>query len=198
VILLTDYGGVICFHQPDEDIAAMASDAEMDVEAFVDAYWRRRVEYDRGDILPGPYWSDVIGRSIEDDRLATIRRLDVQSWLHPNPETLGSFRALIDRYRLALLSNAPEDLALALQTVDWLPTIEPRFFSYALRLVKPDPRIYATVLTSLDVDPREVVFVDDRIENVRAAEAAGMRGIHFREPSDLDVLGSGSAAAAVP
>ncbi|HEV3313124.1 MAG TPA: HAD-IA family hydrolase [Chloroflexota bacterium] len=198
MILLSDYGGVICFHQPEEDVAKMASVAAMSMEEFVDAYWRRRMEYDRGDLLPGAYWSDVLGRPIVDDRLATMRRLDVQSWLHPNPDTLEAFRALTDRYQLALLSNAPEDLALALRTVDWLPTIEPRFFSYAFRLVKPDPRIYDAVLTSLDVDPHEVVFVDDRIDNVRAAEDAGMRGIHFENPSDLDVLGSGSASAAVP
>ncbi|MBE1561111.1 FMN phosphatase YigB (HAD superfamily) [Nonomuraea africana] len=33
-----------------------------------------------------------------------------------------------------------------------------------------------------------MTFVDDRLENVAAAEAAGLVGVHFRDPSDLAPL----------
>ncbi|CAG7657114.1 HAD family hydrolase [Paenibacillus allorhizosphaerae] len=45
---------------------------------------------------------------------------------------------------------------------------------------KPDSRIYDITLRRLAAAPDEVVFVDDTEENVRAAQAIGMHGVHFK------------------
>jgi epoxide hydrolase-like predicted phosphatase len=44
---------------------------------------------------------------------------------------------------------------------------------------KPDPRIYQICLTQLGVTPSSAVFVDDRLENLAAAEQLGIRTLHF-------------------
>lgn len=49
------------------------------------------------------------------------------------------------------------------------------------RLVKPDPAIYALALARFGLAPGEGLFVDDRDDNVRAAEAAGLTGHHFTD-----------------
>lgn len=46
-------------------------------------------------------------------------------------------------------------------------------------LVKPDPAIYALALARFGIAPAEAIFVDDRDDNVRAAEATGIRGHVF-------------------
>ncbi len=48
------------------------------------------------------------------------------------------------------------------------------------KVMKPDPRIYRMALERLGVSGAESIFVDDVLENVRGAEARGMRGVHFR------------------
>jgi len=53
------------------------------------------------------------------------------------------------------------------------------------RMVKPDPAIYALALRRFALRPGEALFVDDRIENVEAAEAAGFLGHHFRDAATL-------------
>ena len=45
---------------------------------------------------------------------------------------------------------------------------------------KPDPQIYHIALQKLAVQPEEVVFVDDFIEYIRAAEALGLKAVWFR------------------
>lgn len=50
---------------------------------------------------------------------------------------------------------------------------------------KPDPRIYKLTLEKLDLLPEEVVFVDDREENVVAANNLGMRGVIYTGIEDL-------------
>jgi 2-haloacid dehalogenase len=61
------------------------------------------------------------------------------------------------------------------------------------RMVKPDPAIYALALRRFGLGPGEGLFIDDRIENVDAADKAGFVGHHFRDAAtlraDLERLG---------
>lgn len=61
------------------------------------------------------------------------------------------------------------------------------------RLTKPDPAIYLLALRRFGLAPGEGLFVDDRLENVVAAQANGFVGHHFVDAktlrSDLDRLG---------
>jgi 2-haloacid dehalogenase len=51
------------------------------------------------------------------------------------------------------------------------------------KLVKPDPAIYRLALARFGLAPGEGLFIDDRIENVRAGEAHGFPGHHFSTDS---------------
>jgi putative hydrolase of the HAD superfamily len=44
--------------------------------------------------------------------------------------------------------------------------------------------VYQAVLTLLGASPGEVVFLDDRPENVAGAEALGIRSVHFTGPDE--------------
>ncbi|MGA4851254.1 HAD family hydrolase [Streptomyces sp. G5(2025)] len=54
-----------------------------------------------------------------------------------------------------------------------------------LGVTKPDRRIYEVAAERAGVAPGRCLFVDDREENVTAAEALGMTGLLYREPADL-------------
>jgi FMN phosphatase YigB (HAD superfamily) len=64
---------------------------------------------------------------------------------------------------------------------------------------KPEPRIYRRCLEGLGVPPALSLFVDDRIENVEAAAALGLRTMHFKGDDSVEelrqALGLGSAGA---
>lgn len=51
--------------------------------------------------------------------------------------------------------------------------------SGAERMFKPEPEIYTLALKRFGLAPGEGLFVDDRIENVRAGQANGFPGHHF-------------------
>jgi 2-haloacid dehalogenase len=59
--------------------------------------------------------------------------------------------------------------------------------SGAERLTKPDPAIFALALARFGLGPGEALFVDDRAENVEAAEAAGLIGHVFRDATTLRI-----------
>lgn len=57
--------------------------------------------------------------------------------------------------------------------------------SGAERVMKPDRRIFETLLARYAIDPRRAVFVDDNPVNAQAATALGMHGIHFQSAAGL-------------
>ncbi|MEU6740818.1 HAD-IA family hydrolase [Streptosporangium sandarakinum] len=179
--MLLDYGEVISLPQPPEDVTAMAVLADLDTETFLDRYWRHRDLYDRG--RPShAYWGDVLDRGFSegDPLVAALDAADTASWSHLDPVSLEAIRALAGRHRLALLSNAPEPMAAAIDRAPWAQAFDHRFYSCRLGLAKPDPEIFEKVLHRLGAEPDEVTFFDDRAVNVEAAAAVGIHAVLYR------------------
>ncbi|NVJ99839.1 MAG: HAD family phosphatase [Alphaproteobacteria bacterium] len=55
-----------------------------------------------------------------------------------------------------------------------------------VKLVKPDPRIFDLTISRFGLDPEATLYIDDRIDNVRASEQAGMVGHHFTGADRLE------------
>ena len=53
------------------------------------------------------------------------------------------------------------------------------------KLIKPDPAIYRLLLSRYGLNAAETVFIDDRAENIRAAQSVGMQGIVYQGISSL-------------
>ena len=51
------------------------------------------------------------------------------------------------------------------------------FLSYEMGMWKPDTEIYYEVLRSINLEPNEVVFFDDNLQNIESAKAIGMQTI---------------------
>ena len=51
------------------------------------------------------------------------------------------------------------------------------FLSYEMGMWKPDTEIYYAVLDSINLEPNEVVFFDDNLQNIESAKAIGMQTI---------------------
>jgi putative hydrolase of the HAD superfamily len=187
--LLVDYGEVLSAPLAEDAIADLATLAGQSRATFLDRYWQFRPAYDLGQPAIG-YWSSVLDRDLTGSpRLAgRLTRVDVRGWLRRNPLTLRALLAHAHRtgVRLALLSNAPEPLARAIDQHHWSRYFDHRYYSCRLGAAKPAARSFELVLGDLGAQPGEVLFIDDRAENTRAARDLGMRTITFTSASDLD------------
>lgn len=52
-------------------------------------------------------------------------------------------------------------------------------YSFRARVLKPSPRIYDVAIEQFGIDPATTVFVDDLLENVEAARAAGLQALCY-------------------
>jgi putative hydrolase of the HAD superfamily len=105
----------------------------------------------------------------------------------PNPPVLDVLaRVKAAGYKVLLLSNTdPERFAFVRRRFPEILFFDGYVLSYELKLLKPDPAIYAAAAARAGCRPEECVFVDDMEENVRGAVDAGLRGIVYRPETDL-------------
>ncbi|WP_354637664.1 HAD family hydrolase [Kitasatospora camelliae] len=189
-ILLFDLFGVIARPQRPGALAEMAARCGAPAEAFADAYWSCREPYDAARQTAAEYWTTVLrqlarpgdARMVEELRLA-----DVDSWSRVDDRMVAYVRSRRERGEVALLSNIPADHAEAfLAAQPWLRDLDHLAFSGRIRAAKPDPAAFHHCVVAMGAAPADFLFVDDREENVRAAEALGMHGHLFTGLADLE------------
>jgi 2-haloacid dehalogenase len=106
----------------------------------------------------------------------------------PIDETVELFRELksLDKYKIYALTNWQEGLFdIALVRYNFLHWFDGRVVSGEEKTRKPFPEFYNILLSRYQVDPSEAIFIDDNLRNVKAAEALGIKGIHFTSPKKL-------------
>jgi epoxide hydrolase-like predicted phosphatase len=97
-----------------------------------------------------------------------------------DPELVSLIEALRPRYKIGLLSNAPDRLGAWLEN-DWgiKHLFDAIVYSAQVGMVKPDERMFRLILDQLAVQPSEALLIDDYPRNVEAALALGLEAIRF-------------------
>lgn len=189
-VVLFDMFGVIARHQSESGKERLAALAGGPAPAFWDAYWGLRQPYDRGDVNGVAYWkrvADALGTTFDDTRVSRLVEADLASWSAVDDTMVALVEELAAAGRpVALLSNIPEELAAHYEERhSWLKHFQVCAFSCRIGHAKPEPGAYRWCLDALGAEPGGVLFVDDREENIRAAEAVGVRGHLFTTPARL-------------
>ena len=93
---------------------------------------------------------------------------------------------LKSRYRLLMLSNTNEiHFEFIWGKFEIVHHIEDRILSFELGCLKPDASIYRKAIDRAGVLPGEILFFDDKLENVEAARKAGIQAIRFESEVQL-------------
>jgi len=157
-----------------------------DEPAFYDAYWRHRLDYDSGTLNAITYWHAVAGdlfQPLSSAQLAELIAADVALWTQPN-QPMIDWSAALQRagIKTGILSNIGDEMeAGILAHFPWLRDFAHHTFSHRLGIAKPNPAIYRHAAEGLGVPASEILFIDDREENIAAAQAAGMQAILYTD-----------------
>lgn len=145
----------------------LAIDAGEGFEAPVRACAERHPEWSAEIMLWHQRWPELLNGAIEGS-VALMRKLKAQG----TPV-------------LALTNFGNETLSIARGLFDFLNEFDHMTVSAELRLLKPDPAIYAALERATGYAPQDLFFTDDVPENVAAAAARGWTTHHFTSPSRL-------------
>ena len=104
-----------------------------------------------------------------------------QSAYHPrriNRSLLEAVGRLRPRYKTALLTNAGSEFrSTFVASYGLSPHFDQIIISAEVGLAKPDPRIYHHTYKQIGIAPGGCLFIDDLLENVAWARAAGMQAV---------------------
>lgn len=106
----------------------------------------------------------------------------------PIKESIDIFRQLKDsgKYKLYALTNWQSGLFdIALVRYNFLHWFDGRVVSGDEKMRKPNPVFYQRLLDRYNLKASDALFIDDNLRNIQAAEAMGIRSIHFSSPDQL-------------
>ena len=113
-------------------------------------------------------WEEMLGEAIED--------------------TVAILKSLIENpnYKVVALTNwSHETFPIALERFEFLHWFEGIIVSGTEKTRKPFPEIYQLTLSRFNITAENSIFIDDNLRNIKAAEALGIKGIHFESPNTL-------------
>lgn len=128
---------------------------------------------------------EIIARCIEREpeyeleirQIFTQTELLVEEYAHANVW----IKSLKEQgYNVYLLSNYGKTAFEAARDhgrLSFLPLVDGGVISYEVQIVKPEPGIYTALLAKYNLKADECVFLDDRADNIAAAEQLGFHGI---------------------
>lgn len=188
-VVVFDYGEVISYSPDESDRAALLENVGVPAERFWPEYWREREQLDRGTLSVHDYWrrmGDRLGAVWSDARIQQIWIADFRGWLSVNPDVFDILAELhAGGTRLFLLSNAGFDYASYFRFAPMARYFERMFVSAELDMVKPHPAIYEAVLAEVGIPGERMIFIDNKEENVTAAELLGITGHVFVTAAEL-------------
>ena len=96
-----------------------------------------------------------------------------------------AYHALRPDVGLYVLSNTNDAHAVVVRR-HWLARLARELWlSNEIGLAKPDPAIFAFAIQRIGLSPREILFLDDRPENIAAAREASLSCLHVTDPSTI-------------
>jgi glucose-1-phosphatase len=141
-----------------------------------------------GKVTPDKIWENVAEElSLTPQSVEEFKRAFWQGD-QIDQEMLSYIISLKGAYKTALLSNAwlntRQELIKRYQIIEG-QTVDHILISSELGIAKPDQRIYHILADTLQSDFCQILFVDDFIENIKAAKSLGIQTILYQSGMDL-------------
>jgi putative hydrolase of the HAD superfamily len=182
--VIFDYGMVLTGPPDPEAHAALLRITGLPLDRFESLYWADRHAYDEGRLTGLAFWQKLLreaGLRMSPATIDQLNQWDARMWTTQNPAMLTWAEQLKQRGLLtAILSNMGDSVLANIQREFlWIHSFDVLVWSFQHLMAKPDPAIYHLVLEKLNVRPEEALFLDDKLLNVEAARALGMKALQF-------------------
>jgi 2-haloacid dehalogenase len=196
-IVIFDFGGVLVDWNPRHLYRRLFGADEVGMERFLAEVctpeWNLRQD-------AGRPWAEAVAALValhpaQADLIRAYHERWVETLAGPIDDSVTILRELDQAgHRLYGLTNwSHETFPLARARYPFFDWFDGIVVSGVEGIVKPDTRLYLRLLERYDIDPARAVFIDDNLQNVQAAVALGIHGIHFRSPAllrdELEALG---------
>ena len=193
--IIFDIGNVLIDIDYEVMVAEFAKIASVDFHQIVTYTHQDRVfdHYERGQISSDQF-RDTLRKYLKPG--VTDEEIDT-AWnsilIHYPAEKFELLKKLRNQYQILALSNINELHVAAIDAMvqdqfgaeDMSSYFDHAFYSHEMGTRKPEKEIYQMVLDRKSLEPSRTLFIDDKLENVSAAAALGIKVHHLTDRNAL-------------
>jgi HAD superfamily hydrolase (TIGR01509 family) len=176
-----DWGGIFTEGTFDADaVANLAVLCGVAEERVAETYYPLMAEFEAGAFG----LDEFVARFQEESGLAFDPERFRATFLASGRERSAMYRVLAAipaQYRVGVLSNNVAVLCDRVRDDERMGRVDHFLFSNELGVRKPVRAAYDALSSALELPPREILFIDDNGENIRACRDLGFQGIHLRD-----------------
>jgi glucose-1-phosphatase len=191
-----DFGGVLYDIDPMKtiyELSSLSSDEEFLKKINIEKVYRNPIflEYEQGLTTTEEHRFKI--RKLFNITSYTDQEID-NAWnktlIAPFADSLNIVTEFKTIGKIYLLSNTNEIHYnyFSVECKELLALFDSCFFSYKMKMRKPELEIYRTVLNFIGFEPHETLFIDDSISNIIAAESLGISVWHITAEKKLSDL----------
>ncbi len=139
------------------------------------------------EITEAQFWKNVARKYGVDAKKIpkNLLRKDFEKSVRTNQELLDLVLNLKRKYKVAVISNIIEYHSKINKKQGLYEHFDHLTLSYEVRMAKDSKEIFTHTLKKLNVKPEECIFIDDVKKFVEVAKSVGMKGILFKDNSQL-------------
>ena len=187
--IVFDLGGVLIDFKPERYLEHIGY-SEEEVSFFTTMiFWSSEWnEYNSSKYDVGQTKENLIKRNPQyaDEIENIFNKIDYQYILFEKKDTVHYLKELKSRgYHIYLLSDLSIDSYNYNKQFDFFNNIVGGVYSFEVGSTKPNKKNYETLLSKYQLMPEETIFIDDRLDNVKAANDCRIHGIQFTSLEDV-------------
>jgi HAD superfamily hydrolase (TIGR01509 family) len=176
-----DWGGIFTEGTFDSDaVANLAALCGVTEERVADRYYPLMAEFEAGAFG----LDEFVARFRQESGLAFDPERFRATFLASGRERSAMYDVLAvipAEYEVGVLSNNVAVLCDRVRDDERMGRVGHFLFSNELGVRKPAAAAYHALSRALELPPREILFIDDNGENIRACRDLGFQGIHLRD-----------------
>lgn len=188
--IVFDIGNVLATFKPKDFLMDIFKDAKLADQFFEVFFTKLWHEYDQGLYTK----EQMIQKGLQNmpDQKEKIKNM-MDIWtsyvvgIQKNIDLIHIYQK--KGYKVYILSNIPEDSYIYLKEhYNFIDQVDGGIYSYQHKLIKPDVEVFEVLLDQYDLKANECIFIDDKKENIRAAERLGFYTIWLKDHAKLATL----------
>ncbi len=143
-------------------------------------------KYRIGTIGLAKFWKNA-KEYLKVEDIEGIKKIFFESY-YPHPESVELLKNLRNKnFKLGYISNGPQDRSDFLdEKYGFISLFDLGLFSFEAHVRKPDVKIYRKFIEKFNLNPEEIIYIDDAAKNLVSAKEVGMNIILFQTVKDLE------------
>jgi epoxide hydrolase-like predicted phosphatase len=182
--IIFDMGGVLIMNKIGQVYITLADSLAIDKQLFLQLINQNKLKLMNGEYSANDFALLMKQKFKLHDDIADIVgkwRQAFVSQLAINQELFDIIQKLKTKYKICLITNAPDLHAKINKENGLYKPFKPLIISCEVGLVKPQRQIFDLAIKELKLKPEDCIFVDDEEKNIEIPKCLGFKVMHFTD-----------------